>query len=230
MWFDDLPSDKSWASLWHGYIICDSCRGIRRSSELCPACGAALNLQWQVFHEVGGGEVRCPPAFMGAEGRFEDWIYLQLMEREWKRPASGVEIFTNLPADRRPSERASIVLLFWSYFETRIERLLRAACREGPPALLEDALGRYASIGARLDRLYRIVCGATYFDDLRALGFGEVADFVARVKAKRNAFSHGDPHAIDDALVRNVVENLRAEHESWIAVFNKRAARPKRAS
>ena len=31
---------------------------------------------------------------------------------------------------------------------------------------------------------------------------------------------------INDALVTAVVENLKVEHEAWIAVFNKRAARP----
>lgn len=40
------------------------------------------------------------------------------------------------------------------------------------------------------------------------------------VRVKRNVFAHGDPSAIDDALVEAVVENLKTDHESWIAIFN----------
>jgi hypothetical protein len=167
--------------------------------------------------------------FMGAEGRYEDWVYLQLMEHEWKRPASPTDVFAGIPPERQPSARASIVILFWTYFETRIERLLRAVYREVPPALVEDTLIRYVSIGARLDRLYRVACGSTYFADLRELGYGIIADHLVRVQQCQNAFAHGDPRAIDDGLVAAVVEQLPVEHEAWIAVFNKRATRPRRS-
>jgi hypothetical protein len=63
---------------------------------------------------------------MGAEGRYEDWVYLGMMEREWKRPVADDDRFSGFSRESAPSPRASIVLLFWSYFETRIERLLRA--------------------------------------------------------------------------------------------------------
>lgn len=33
---------------------------------------------------------------------------------------------------------------------------------------------------------------------------------------------HGNPEAIDDTLVRDVVTGLKDEHEGWIAVYNKR--------
>lgn len=33
---------------------------------------------------------------------------------------------------------------------------------------------------------------------------------------------HGNPKAIDDLFVREVVGNLQEEHEAWIAVFNRR--------
>jgi hypothetical protein len=36
---------------------------------------------------------------------------------------------------------------------------------------------------------------------------------------------HGNPVAIDDNLVTQVVLQLKDEHEAWIAIFNKRATR-----
>lgn len=161
----------------------------------------------------------------GGEGRGEDWVYLQLMEREWKRPVMPAELMP-LGAGPPPSARAGIVILFWTYFETRIERLLRAMWQDAPPALLEDALKRYLSIGARLDRFYKLSCQMTYAADLKDLGYGDIAELLTTVQTRRNDFAHGLPQAIDDALVELVVTNLKREHESWVAVFNKRATRP----
>ena len=79
-------------------------------------------------------------AFAGAEGRYEDWVYLKMMEREWKRPVLDSDRFSGISSNDGPSPRASIVLLFWSYFETRINRLLRAGLQEVPQRLLDDTL------------------------------------------------------------------------------------------
>ena len=38
------------------------------------------------------------------------------------------------------------MVLYWSYFKTRFERLLRAGMRNLPPRVTEDLLGRYATI------------------------------------------------------------------------------------
>jgi hypothetical protein len=83
---------------------------------------------------------------MGAEGRYEDWVYLQMIEHEWKRPVSD--------------------------------------------------------------------------------GYGQVWPHLATIQERRNRFAHGQPQSIDDALVQSTVEQIKVEHEAWIAVFNKRAARP----
>jgi hypothetical protein len=161
---------------------------------------------------------------MGAEGRYEDWVYLGMMEREWKRPVADDDRFSGFSRESAPSLRASIVLLFWSYFETRIERLLRAGLSELPGRLLDDALRRYSAIGARLNDFYRVAFDSTYKKDLEVLSHGEVWTHLARVQERRNSFAHGQPQASDEALVNTVVETLKAEHEAWIAVFNKRAA------
>ena len=232
IWYEQLADDKSWATLWSGYIICGKCHGIRRSQGNCQVCAdPPLPAESQVFRDAAGREFRVPMTVsMGAEGRYEDWVYLGMMEREWKRPVLEVDRFPSFTPNGGPSPRASIVLLFWSYFETRIERLLRAGLREIPPRLLDDTLLRYSAIGARLNDLYSVAFSSTYKKDLEEVGHGHIWPHLAVVQERRNEFAHGKPQAIDDALVQKVVEKLQDEHEAWIAVFNKRAASPPRTS
>lgn len=227
MWCDEFPPDTSWTILWRGYIICGHCSGIRRLESSCPACGSpSLSIEMQTIRDENGRDFQVAAAFNGAEGRYEDWVYLKMLEREWKRSVIDADCFMEMAADKRPSPRAAIVLLFWSYFETRIERLLRAGMRGTPAALVEDTLRRHSFIGARLDRLYRVIFGATYSADLVDLGYSDVWKHLSEVQRRRNAFTHGQPQAIDDTLVATVVGALKIEHEAWIAVFNRRGVRP----
>jgi hypothetical protein len=226
MWCDELPKDKSWSALWHGYIMCGRCQGIRLLEGECSACGDAMPSSEPQLVQVDGQDKVLSAAFMGAEGRYEDWIYLNMIEREWKRPLLDADRFPPFSSNDSPSPRASIVLLFWSYFETRIERLLRAGLREVPERLLDDALRRYSSIGARMNDFYRVAFASTYRQDVEEVGYGQLLPHLARIQERRNLFAHGQPQAIDDILVQSTVEMMRVEHEAWIAVFNKRAARP----
>jgi hypothetical protein len=130
--------------------------------------------------------------------------------------------FLDIGETSRPSARAIVVLIFWTYFETRIERLFREGLRHLPTSVTEDLLRRYGSIGARLDKLYRVAFATTYAADLEDLGFASVASLLARVHQKRNQFAHGHPEAIDDGLVKDLIMGLKDEHEGWIAVFNRR--------
>lgn len=226
MWFDNVPEGRSWAHLWFGYIICGDCSGIRTTAADCPACGSPPPVAREhVVRSADGSEYTVRDAFMGAEARYEDWIYLRMLEKEWKRPLSDIELLSDVPDSMRPSARASVVLIFWSYFETRIDRLFRQAMRDIPDAIQKDLLRRYATIGARLDRLYTIVFASTYWSDLAELGFEQVAGLLKSVQKQRNEFAHGKPAAIDDSLVKNVVASLQSEHEGWIAIFNKRAVK-----
>ncbi len=86
-----------------------------------------------------------------------------------------------------------------------------------PTRLADDTLQRYSSIGSRFRRLYRVLFETTYRADLTELGFDDVGRHLAGVQ-KRDPFAHSDPRAIDDALVAAVVDNLKREHEAWIAV------------
>ena len=208
------------------YILCGRCRGIRNANGPCLVCGdPPYEAKPLLIRDAHGHEHEVYPALQGAEGRYEDWVYLKMIEREWKRPVLGGDQFPGFAPDAGPSPRASIVILFWSYFETRIERLLREALREIPKHILDDTLRRYSTIGARLNDFYRVAFASSYKEDLEAAGYGQIGVHLAKVQERRNQFAHGQPHAIDDALVQAVVEKLQAEHESWIAVFDKRATR-----
>ena len=144
-----------------------------------------------------------------------------MLEREWQRPVDA-ELYGSIPEDHRPSARAIVVLLFWSYFETRIERLFRETAEAVPRKVMDHLLERHSSVGARMDRLYRVVFSTTYRADLNDLGYGRVVALLKKVEQRRNKFAHGHPEAIDDGLVEELVAGLKDEHDGWIAVFNKR--------
>ena len=159
---------------------------------------------------------------MGAEGRYEDWTFLRMLQREWFRPVTDADRYGPAAEENGASARAIVVLVFWSYFETRIERLFRETAAV-PGKVMEYLLDRHG-VGARLDRLYKVVYSTTYWADLNDLGYGKVAALLRKVQKSRNDFAHGQPEAIDDALVEELVRRLKDEHEAWTAVFNRRLA------
>jgi hypothetical protein len=79
-WFDDLINDQSWTSLWHNYIICGDCGGIRRDEGACPVCNREIPSQKVVkIISQDGKQFDVPAnAFMGAEGRYEDYVDIPL--------------------------------------------------------------------------------------------------------------------------------------------------------
>ena len=229
LWFESLSDDQSWTSLWSGYFRC-VCGGIRSTDAHCPVCGAdPPNPDWVIVHDTDGKEYRVPPVFMGAEGRYEDWIYLRMLEREWLRPVEA-DLYDSIPENHRPSARAIVVLVFWTYFETRIERLFRETGEAVPEKVMDHLLDRHSFVGARMDRLYKMVFSTTYRADLNDLGYSKVAALLKRVEKCRNRFTHGQPEAIDDALVEELVAGLKEEHEGWIAVFNRRLKEARKRS
>ena len=114
------------------------------------------------------------------------------------------------------------MLVFWTYFETRIERLYRETAVGVPRKVMEHLLERHGTVGRRMKGLYKVVYGSTYLGDLNQLGYGKVAQLLSRVGQARNSFVHGQPEAIDERLVEDLVAGLKEEHEGWIAVFNRR--------
>ncbi|MDB5935441.1 MAG: hypothetical protein JWQ01_2785 [Massilia sp.] len=217
MWVNSIPQGRGWTFLWSGKVLCN-CGGIRLVERPCPACDAPpYDCSPQRIKLPDGTEMEIPTAFMGAEGRYEDYLYLHMMEREWVRSAVPSPQMLN-----GVSEKASVVLLFWTYFETRIERLLRVGLKGVPTTLAEDTLDRNSSIAARLERLYKVLFGTTYEKDLKESGYTDLYLHIKEVQRRRNEFMHGNPQAIDDAFVFKVVEKLQEEHEAWIHLFNKR--------
>ena len=152
-----------------------------------------------------------------------------MLEREWLRPVEA-DLYASIPEDNRPSVRAIVVLVFWSYFETRIERLFRQTARAVPDQIMAHLLDRYSGVGARLDRLYKVVFSTTYRADLGDLGDGNVAALLKRVEGCRNRFVHGEPEAIDNSLVEALVAGLKDEHEGWIAIVNRRLKETRKGS
>ncbi len=144
-----------------------------------------------------------------------------LIEREWKRPLTPLP---QSPFSSGRSERGTVVLLFWPYFETRMNRLAALGMRELPKRVQDDLLNRYDSVTSHMRALYQILFGVKYLDDLMAVGAEHIGGHPSRVQACRNRFVHGEPKAISDGLVEAVVRLLREEHEAWIAVFNRHIA------
>ena len=132
MWVDDLPPNSSWTSLWSGYIRCGSCSGIRTFNDPCPACGVHLSKRELIIRLDDGQEKPIPTAHAGAETRYEDYVYLQLMEREWDRMSRDSSSQEHWRHSGQVSTGASLVLLFWTYFESRLEYLLRDGLRHVP--------------------------------------------------------------------------------------------------
>ena len=225
LWYESMPDDWSWAFLWSGYVRC-MCGGIRPIDleAQCGVCGKAwveVEPDPLVIRDTDGHELRVNPDLAGAEGRYEDWVYLSMLEREWRRPVDA-DLYSSIPEDSRPSARAIVVLVFWSYFETRIGRLFRETAKAVPAQVMDHLLERHSSVGGRMDRLYRVVFSSTYRADLNDLGYGHVAALLKKVEQRRNKFVHGHPEAIDNALVEELIAGLKDEHEAWIVVFNKR--------
>ena len=129
MWYESLPTGWSWESLWFGYTRC-SCEGIRREGSVCGACNEPLRSPSELFVQSPDGKpFSIAHAVPGGEGRYEDYIYLQMLERQWLRPLSDEDRFLRIDEKHRPSARAIVVLTFWTYFETKIDRLYRTAGR-----------------------------------------------------------------------------------------------------
>lgn len=229
MWYNNLPRGVGWTILWTDSAICPKCTGIRGLADPCPVCSATLPERDQTELILpDGGTIRVPGVvLMGAEGGYEDYIYLSLLEREWNRMRRDRESQDPSPYSAPISLGAPIVLLFWTYFESRINRLLRDALRNVPTGLLNDALSRHSSIKARLATFYKIAFDTTYYADLDELGYPELGGFLSNVMLKRNQFIHGNPASIDDALAEKIVESLKREHDAWIDVYNRRVPSPR---
>lgn len=219
-WHEALPANYRWSSLWYGFYRC-GCGGLRSDEPTCPVCDRSTPCD--PSPNVEGPPGRLSFVVPGAEGRYEDYVYLELIEREWKRaPLDATESPRPSVGGKVMADKVGIVLLFWTYFESRIGRLVDMGLSFRQAAEAEGLRSRYRTVGAKMDRLYRILFNTTYEADLIDGGFASISSLLNEVQTKRNAFSHGDPVAIDDALVERLVACLRQEHIAWITSYNRR--------
>jgi hypothetical protein len=162
-----------------------------------------------------------PPAFAGALDR-SPYVMLRLMHRDWLRPLADDN--SPLLIANRPSPRALVVLIFWTYFETLMSWYFETATSDLPNSVGSDLLTRYGAIGGRLDRLHRILFDTRHSEDLERLGCAAVRAHLENLQEQRNAFIHGNPEAVSDALVEDTARLLPQFHEAWIQTFNLRCA------
>jgi hypothetical protein len=228
VWFEDLPPGRSWTYLIGAYVSCEW-GGIRTVDSPCPACASPpYELTPKVITIDGRQEEICA-TFQGAEGRPEDYQLLALMEREWRRPKISYRDAGWLTGAGATSERMSIAILFWTYFESRMNRLVKLGLAPLPSAVQRDLLKRYDSVSTHMNELYAILFDTKYIDDLEAIGAESVGGHLARVKDARNRFVHGDPTKLSDSLIEAIVRNLKSEHDAWVAVFNRRISIQRRS-
>ena len=207
------------ASPWRDGIVplihCHICNALLTLPGACPVCGHAYDLAPQVM-EDGSTKFEVAPAFAGALP-WSAYALLKQMRIEYERPPPAVP-----PLTGGPSQHFVVVILCWTLFETLMDRYFHAALADLPGTLSEDLLRRYSSIGARLDRLYRIRWGVSFWQDMGDAGFLAAADHLRLVQNRRNRFIHGDPGAIDDALVDATVDHLLDVQRGWVDLFNRR--------
>lgn len=209
-----------WMRPWSGLTHCHHCNALHQVSEACPICGHQLDLSPQT-HVIDGVEHVIPAATQGAVP-WSAFVIIRQMQIEWERPL-GPD-----PGGRHPAPRLALVILFWMHFEILMTRFYDAAFADLPGELGDELLRRFPSIGGRLERLYKLTWGVTFWDEITAAGYGDVVDVLKTTQQRRNAFVHGDPEAIDDDLVDRVVESLARVQEAWIKVFNLRCTRRSR--
>jgi hypothetical protein len=200
---------------WHGLSHCPRCNALHTGSN-CSVCGHVLEFERHVMMEDGKERV----VLMATQGAipWSVFVLLQQIRVEQERPLLPLE--TGVAG--RPAQRLVVVLLFWTLFETLMDGFFRAALADLPGELADELLLRFSSVGARLDRLYRRIWGVTFWKDMENEGFAAEARHLREVQASRNAFVHGDPEAINDALVDATFQQLTSVQQSWIVLFNKR--------
>lgn len=155
MWYEKLPQGRSWTSLIGEYVSCQ-CTGIRQADAPCPAWKSPpydFSPQW--VNLENGEQLRVMPAFNGAEERVEDYHLLALMEREWTRPLNPAAAPSWLTSGT--SERATVVLLFWIYFESRMRRVIDIGLQPLSASIRQDLLNRYGTVTGHMRNLYEIL-------------------------------------------------------------------------
>jgi len=217
--FDDW---EWWWGAWRGRIRCGKCRALMDLKDPCPVCATDYSVLGADEFIVRDG-IRMPAQVFAGALDWSPYVMLKLMYSDWQRPLGEPD--AALPPENSPSSRALVVLIFWTYFETLMGWYYETATSELPESVALDLLSRYTSIGARLDRLHRVLFKTRYGEDLDRLGCSPIRTHLTNLQKQRNAFVHGNPQAISDALVQDTIRLLPEFHDAWIRSFNLRCAK-----
>lgn len=211
-----------WYGLWKSLITC-ACGALTSPDTVCVVCGRTWDLTPTEVHRPDGHVYQVHPTFAGALD-WSDYVLLKLMHVEWSRQPGHSDTIGGLPPDKRPSQRVILVILFWTMFERLMQRFFDSALKTLRQPIADDLLRRHAMIGARLDRLYPLLFDVSFAQDLASVGYPETYAHITSVQRARNAFIHGEPQAVTDAIVDATVNRLPEVHRAWIALYNKRCA------
>jgi len=219
MWADVDEMSGDWMGPWRALFRCSKCGAFIKETP-CQFCNWIFVPGTKTVIKPNGEPMQvCMTTTQGAI-EWTSHMLLGMMQREWERPLHS-DHWINQHKDG-PSQRATIALLFWTHFEFLMERFFDAAMSRYPDRVRDDLLRRYGQIGARLDRLYRVVFDTTFWADLSAQGDDEILAHLREIQEARNAFVHGNPEVLDDTLVRKTVELLPAVQTAWIRLYNRR--------
>lgn len=209
-----------WWGAWRDRIRCGNCRALMDLKSPCPICSADYSKPGPDDFIVRDG-IKVPSQILPGALDWSPYVMLQIMHRDWLRPVGAVDNEA-LPERTSPSRRVVVVLIFWTYFETLMSWYYETATSNLPISVASDLLSRYGTIGSRLDRLHRILFDTRYGDDLDKLGCSKIRAHLENLQTQRNAFVHGNPEAINDALVDETARLLPEFHAAWIRSFNLR--------
>ena len=131
LWYESMPDDWSWAFLWSGYVHRCMCGGIRTIDleAQCSACGKAwveVEPAPLVTRDTDGHELRVKPDLAGAEGRYEDWVYLSMLEREWRDSSVRKEAWRGR-CDGTADGNGLRIWVRWQVFRRGLARLSRGS-------------------------------------------------------------------------------------------------------
>ena len=222
MWLDELEPGTSWyAALWQNVLACGTCSAlICETPKRCPVCGRTIDA---VLEEMAAGRIDFGWATTNS---WSDHAIVKLTQQEWERPLPEDDTFEEFPDEHRPSQRAIVVILFWTLFESLMGAFFARALRNLPTGVVNDLKQRHRSIESRLARFSKVLFSTTFQADLEALGYGYIHGHLRLVQLRRNEFVHGKPEAIDDGLVAAVVERLYDVHRMWMSLYNRRCTTP----
>jgi len=217
MWLDDLGPGESWMGVWKGKFLCFHCGAIIEENP-CAVCGYL-----HTPFVIPGLPEKNQPKTLTFKGAIHEntFITLGLLKREWQRPLITESEVTDLLGREIP-QRIAFVLLFWTLFESLMDRLFTRKLESIPPKLAKNLLKKNNNISARMGEFYQLVFDASFKDDLMDTGYVHVYDHLRNLQEKRNAFIHDNPTAIDEQLIIDTLTHLQDVQSAWIILYNKR--------